>query len=72
MSFNTDPVQNNKNVTTIEDYDPLYLRNNSDDELQNEYMADKDAECYTIMEKYFFRASKNQSLNSDRLTNSIS
>lgn len=75
MAFNTDPMENVKILKTIKDLDPLYLRNDCNDSL-NEETTDKDNECYdmrvrAIMDRYFFKEPIHPSLNFYRLINSI-
>ncbi|KAE9524186.1 hypothetical protein AGLY_015431 [Aphis glycines] len=72
MAFNANPIQeiNNEIPNTIKDIDPLYLRNDSNN-LVNENTADKDEQFSAIMDRYFLRSPDNPSPDYDRLINSL-
>jgi len=69
-AFDADLIQNNKISNSIKDIDPLYQHNDSE-EIQNKDTEDKDGECCAMMDRYFFRAPNNPSLEYERLINSI-
>lgn len=73
MAFDANPIQeiNNEIPNTIKDIDPLYLRNDSNN-LVNENTADKDEQFSAIMDRYFLRSPDNPSPDYNRLINSIS